>query len=216
MLLILISLTGCLTGRKLDKEVANHYGSQLPAKVKEKDYISVFFTITPESAIDKISISENKTSNMLPLLVYWQWDYTVTCTLNPLIPISNFKKTVLAYAEKGLKQKLNGKRIELSIEKTPNSFAIVDKAHLIWIIYAIGWDNIFITPVNKEMVVSYKLMENDKEIKKGTITISSFDEKMKLGMFKSWKKATSEYLYLYDTNITAISKQVVDKLIEEL
>ena len=210
-----VSLTSCLTAKKLDKEMGKQYGWQMTQSTpRQKDFITVKSNLP---AMDNtVSKSASKTSNMLPLLVYWQWDYTVSCAINPLIPVNSFTKTVSAYAEKDLKKKLDGRRVEISIDKIPDTFSIVDEAHLVWIIYAIGWDKIYITPVNKELEVSYKVMDGDTEVKKGTISVPGFDKRMQLGMFKSWKTATSDYLYQYDANIQAISKMVIDRLVEEL
>jgi hypothetical protein len=217
VLTVSLFLSGCLTAKKLDKEVAGQYSAQMSQEPKkQREYITITSALAFDD--DRVSISESKTTNMLPLVFYWKWNYNNTCKINPRVPINNFKRTVYIYAEKELKKKLNGQRVELTIDEIPNTFAIVDKAHVVWIIYAIGWDNIFITPAKEDMniVVSYKILQGDTEIKKGAISVSSFDSKMQLGMFKSWKTATSEYLYQYEANITAMSKLVVDKLIEQL
>jgi hypothetical protein len=217
VLTVPLFLSGCLTPKKLDKVVAGQYSAQMTQEPKKpREYLTITSGLPFED--DRVSMSESKTTNMLPLLFYWQWDYNNTCKINPRVPINNFKRTVYTYAEKELKKKLNGQRVELTIDEIPNTFVIVDKAHLVWIIYAISWDNVYITPVKEDMnmVVSYKILNGDTEIKKGTISVSSFDSKRNLGMFKSWKSATSEYLYQYEANITAVSKLVVDKLVEEL
>lgn len=166
---------------------------------------------------DKTSTSESKTVGFLPLIVYWRWDYKNTCTLNPLIPISNFSKSFTIALNKGLKDKLAGKRIELSIEKIPNQFAIDDIGHSIFLgLYAINWDNVYIKTENKDLVLSYKVIENSVSVKNGIIQLAYVDDKKQLGYFKSWKTATTEYLSQYDLNISALAKQAADKLIKEL
>jgi len=206
---------GCLTAKKVDKQVAKQYADK-PATQKKKqvDYISVTSDLL--SADEKVSTTETKTSNMLPLLFYWSWDYKNTCTLNPRVPINNFTSTVLNMANRGLKEKLAGQKLELSVDEIPHKFAIDDKAHLIFVIYAFGWDNVAIKADNTNMVVSYKLLKENAEIKKGVITIPYTDSKKNIGMFKSWKTATTEYLDQYDASITSMSKMVVDKILKEL
>lgn len=208
-------LTGCLTAAKVDKQVAKQYDGRLtPQKKKQVDYISVTSGLVSDNS--DISATESKTSHLLPLLVYWQWDYKNTCTLNPQIPVNNFTATVLGLANRGLKDKLNGQKLELSVDRIPNKFAIDDKAHLIFLIYAFGWDKVSIKAETMDMVVSYKVLKDNVETKRGVITIPYGNDKKNLGFFKSWKKATSEYLDQYDANITAQSKLVVDKLLKEL
>ena len=207
--------TSCLTAKKVDKQVAKQYENYLqPQKKKQNDVISVTSSLAKSDGW--ISTTEAKTSNILPLLVYWSWDYKNTCTLNPQIPINNFTTTVLNAANKGLKQKISGQRLELSVDQIPNKFVILDKAHLVFLIYTFGWDNISIKAEAMDMVVSYKVFKDNVETKKGIMTLPYANDKKDLGMFKSWKKATTEYLEQYDANITSMSKLVVDKLVKEL
>jgi hypothetical protein len=208
-------LTSCLTAKKVDKQVSAIYGEKQQAqKKKQPDFISI--TSSLASTGDYTSTTVTKTSDVLPLVFYWSWDYKNTCTLNPQIPINNFTTTVLGMANKALKEKLNGQKIELSVDQIPNKFAFDDKAHLIFVIYAFGWDNVSIKAEKGDLVVSYKVFNNNSESKKGTITIPYFDDRKNLGMFTSWKKATSGYLDQYDANITLMSKLFVDKLIKEI
>jgi len=211
----MVILTGCLTAKKVDKQVAKQYADkQQGQKKKQNDLISITSPLI--SADNRISTSETKTSKVLPLLFYWSWDYKNTCTLNPQIPINNFTATVLNYASRRLNDKLKGQKLELVITRIPNQFAIDDKAHLIFFGYAFGWDNVSIKAESMDMVVSYKLLKDNSEIKNGVISIPNFDDKRNLGMFTSWKKATAEYLDQYDQNIATLSKLVVDKLVSEL
>ena len=167
---------------------------------------------------NQLSTTEKRTSDLLPLLFYWQWDYKNTCTLNPQIAINGFTSALTLYAGHGLRQKLNGQRLELTIEKIPTRFAIDDKGHLIWVlIYAFGWDRLTVQPEENLMVVSYKLTKEDNTVvKSGTINIPSTDRKLVLGMYQSLKKKTFQYLDQYNSSITLMSKSLVDKLVAEL
>ena len=162
--------SSCLNSKKVDRQVAKQYG-EVPEikKKKQGDNISITSSITTLGS--QISTTETKTSNMLPLIVYWQWHYTNNCTLNPQIPINNFAATVNTYANKGLRTKLGGQNLELSVDKIPNKFRILDKAHLIFFGYAFGWDNVSMKALDMEMIVSYRLLKDNFEIKKGLITI---------------------------------------------
>ena len=214
-LLGMVILTSCLTANKVDRQVAKKYADkQQGQKKKQNDLISITSTLISND--DRISTSETKTSNMLPLLFYWSWDYKNTCTLNPQIPINNFTATVLNYASRRLNDKLKGQKLELIINKIPNKFAIDDKAHIIFFGYAVAWDNVFIKGESMDIVVSYRLLKDNAEVKNGVISIPNFDDKRRLGMFTSWKKATTDYLDQYDRNIATLSKLVVDELVSEL
>ncbi|HEY5367753.1 MAG TPA: hypothetical protein VIJ75_02080 [Hanamia sp.] len=213
LLLSPVLFTSCLTSKKVDRQVTKYY-SDVPEIKKKKQDGNISITSSLENTNGQISTTETKTSNMLPLIVYWKWDYTNTCTLDPQIPINNFKKTVDTYAKKGLIAKLAGQNLELSIDKIPHKFQLLDKAHLIPFI--VGWDDVSIKASDMEMTVSYRVLKDNVEMKKGIISIPSFNDKESLGMYKSWKKATNEYLTQFDENISTMSKLVVDKLMNEL
>jgi hypothetical protein len=206
---------GCLGPKKINKWVAKKYG-EAPAQIKKKNN-SIIITSTVPSMGDVLSTTQKKTSHVLPLLFYWQWDYKNTCTLNPQIAVNNFTATVLSYANKGLIQKLAGERLELTIEKIPTSFAIDDKGHMIWVIYAFGWDILTVLPEDHNMIVGYKVFNADNtQTKSGKITVSNSDKGLTLGMWQSLRKKTYQYLDQYDETITSMSKICVDKLKKEL
>jgi hypothetical protein len=212
-----VMMVSCLGPKKIDKWVSKHYDGNTPPEPKKKaDFITISSSVP--STGERLSTTEKKTSHILPLLFYWQFDYRNTCTINPQVPVNNFRSAVLSYAaNKGLKQKLNGQRIELSIEKIPNIFAIDDKGHVIWIIYAFGWDVLTIVPENSDMIVSYRVIKDgDTETKKGTITIHNTDKGLSLKMYQSLKKRTWQYLEQYDASISSMGKMVVDKIAAEL
>lgn len=215
---VVVFMSGCLGPKKINKWVSRHYeGALLPATGKTNE--SVTITSSLAQGDDKWSTTEKKTSHFLPLLFYWQWDYKNTCILHTKIVVNNFTTTVGAYAgKKGLKQKLQGQHLQLSVDEAPNTFAIDDKGHMIWvIIYAFGWDNLIVEPQRRDLVVSYKLLGQDgAEVKKGVIRIADRDAGIELKMFQSLKKKTGQYLDQYDAQLTAMSKAVVDKLLTEL
>lgn len=215
VLIAMVVLTSCLTAKKVDRQVAKQYADkQEGQRKKQNELISIPTSLIPSD--DRLSSSETKTSKLLPLVFYWSWNYTNTCTLNPKVPINNFAATMQSYGSRKLNEKLKGQKLELIIHKIPNKFAIDDKAHLIFFGYAYGWDNVSIKGEKMDMVVSYTLLKDNLEIKHGTISIENFDDKKNIGMFTSWKKATAEYLDQNDQNIVTLTKLVVDKLAAEL
>jgi len=213
---ITILLTGCLGPKKINKWVDGRYGESNNFKSKsQSDYLSV---TSPLITTDQKSSSTKKeTKNMLPLLFYWQYDYVNTCTLNPNIPINTFKSAVQSYSNaKRLKQKVGGQKIELTINKIPNLFVINDRGPIIRVIYAVSWDNVTFQPDNTDMDVSYKIMKDNIETKKGSVTVSNTVKILGLKYLQSIKKITGQYLDQYDENIKLMSKQVVDQIIAAL
>ncbi|MDB5207021.1 MAG: hypothetical protein JWR72_2096 [Flavisolibacter sp.] len=204
-------LTSCLTAKKLDAEVAKVYSDKRVQKKRPNEQITVTSTLADGGAATSSSVTK---TSVLPLIVYIGVTYRNICKLNPQIPVTNFTSTVTSLANKGLMQKLQAKKLELSVEQIPTEFSFDDKGHMVLLL--VSWDNVSIKGKSSDMVVRYKLSGEGSPAKQGVITVPYPNDKMNLGYFKSWKKATSEYLDQYDANITAMSKVFVDKLVKEL
>jgi hypothetical protein len=209
--LFLFSLSGCLTSKKMDAYVAEKYGNQLPKQSKKMKSEIVVTSAIPLTD-NKISKTIKRTSKVLPLIVYWQFDYRHTCVLNPNIAVSNFSNTINAMSGK-LSQKLNGQQLELTVEQVPSAFAIVDKGHMVLLV---NWDRVYVEPDGKDLVVSYKILQNNNEVKTGKIDIKSLEQNRNVRFAQSWRSSTSEYLAGYNANITTMSKAFVAKLLEEM
>lgn len=213
ILLFSISLlSGCLTSRKMDAFVAEQYNNELPKPDKKKNPDITITSSMPSDPV-KISTTERKTSKVLPLILYWQFDYRHTCVLNPAIAVSNFRKIIYQQANK-LTQKLGGKQIELNVEQAPGAFAIVDKAHILLLF--IHWDRLYVEPDFKDLVVSYKVSQNGNETKSGKITINNIEKNRDIRFAQSWKSSASEFLGEYNVDVADMSKNFVTKLLEEL
>jgi len=212
-LITLFSLTSCLTSKKLDKFVAEHYNHELP---KQKKKVDIVVTSSQPADNAAISTTVHQTSKLLPLLVYWNYNHKQYCSLNPAIAVTNFANAVNSQASKGLTQKLNGQRLELVVDQVPSAFSIVSNEHMVWLIYAFSWAKIYIEPDKKDLVVTYRLTQADQLQKTGKITVKSTEQNKSIRYFQSWKSATSEYLADYNANLTAMTKTFVNQLTQEL
>ena len=211
---LMIIFSSCLTSRKLDRFVAKQYNGEIP-KEEKKNSPDINIITSFDVSSNAISTTETRTSNMLPLLFYWQWDYKNTCTLNPAIATNQFKN-VISKQSKSLNQKLNGQQLEIKIEQAPNIFSFDDKAHLVWIIYAFGWDKISVQPDVKDLIVSYKILKDNQTVKEGKIVVPNTEKTKGLRYFQSWKSAVSEYIVQYNVDVVTMSRSFVSKLQEEL
>lgn len=109
--------------------------------------------------------------------------------------------------------------MELTIEQLPHVYAWDDNFHMIWpVFFYIGWEKVSLQPEIKDMVVSYKLLENDQVVKTGRITIQDNESDRRVGMFEftSWKRLTTSYIARYNHDITRMSRSFVNQLMKEL
>ncbi len=152
----------------------------------------------------------------LPLIVYWRWDFTNACILNPAIPLKDFSNAVNTTANKALKQKLNGRKLELTVEQMPNSFSFFEEAHLVFLIYGFAWGTTSVKSEEKDMIVGYKVMGEGASAKTGKIQIPYGNDKQYIGNYQSWRRVTDDFLTNYEANITRMSKLVVEQLVKEI
>lgn len=213
---LLLLLSGCLNQKKMNKWVTGHYGETAAVPVKKKnDFLAVKSSI-PDAGT-ALSQGSKKTHSVLPLLFYWRFNYDNTCELNPQIPINNFINTASPYANKVLKKKLEGKHVELTIEKIPNRFVVADKAQVIWFIYGFAWDQISIKPLDDQMLVTYKILNAaNAEEKTGSVSVINTDKGVAVGQFQSVRKRTDQYLGDYNLAITSMTRMVIDRIAAEL
>jgi hypothetical protein len=212
----MIFLSSCLTSKKMNAYISDQYNNEIPKVNKRRQSADITYSSALPASQAEISTTESHTK-VLPLILYWVIDDRHTVSLNSGIATAGFSNIVNEMANKGLSQKLNGEKLELTVEQAPSDFALVDKTHAIWLlIYAIHWDKVYIEPQAKDLVVSYKLFKNDSVLKTGRITIKNAENSKNLRFFQSWKSALSEHLSDYDSNIAAMTKQFVDQLTQQL
>ena len=216
VILVAATVCGCLGPRRIDKWIASEYGPTTTLNKNKSDYINI---TSPLITGDEVSSkSTKKTRHFLPLLFYWKCDYRVSSTLNSKIPINTFTSAFTNYANsKGVRQKLNGSKVEISIDKIPVSFSFNDDETVVYLVFFyVDNQKIYWLPEKQEMVLTYKIINSNAAVKTGVINIPDPNKTEKPRFFESAKRATSEYLSHYDDNIRAMAKMAVDKLIADL
>ena len=166
--ILLITVTGCIGEKKMNRYVTSRYGDNVDLKKIKSDYITITSTLNTESSIP--STATKKTIKSLPLILYIRFYYQTSCTLNPRIPINQFSSAFSSYANaKKLNGKLNGGKLEISIDKVPLSFSFNDDYQFLILVQ---WEKIYWLPQSQEMTLSYKITDsNGMETKKGILNI---------------------------------------------
>ena len=211
ILILSFALTSCHIARKIDRHVAGQFNNQLPKPDKRADTTIAVKTSLPSDP-NVISVTTKKWKHNLPLILYWKYDYRHTCLLNPAIGVNYVRKSIHQQTNK-LKQKLNGQQLELTIEQIPQSFAIVDKGTILLLL--ISWNKFYVEPDAKDLIVSYKVLKDGTLTKSGRLTISNVQKKAGIRFAQSLRSCVSEFLGRYNTDMTEMSKMIVNKLMEE-
>lgn len=216
ILILILLLTSCLGTKK--------YNGFVCRKIKSNSYqqskkLNDFVQIRTDSLVmpDTLSTCKKLKSLFIPAILYWQWENTIKCDLNPSTPTSILHSFIESYADSvKLKEKLNGQTLELSILKIPSSFIWTYKGHCIifLVAYTIG-ELEAIYPLGQYLKVNYRLLKGGQETKTGTLTIKNIDLPIK-NTWKSTRKFTWLYIDQYDKNIKNLSKLLIDKLLTEI
>lgn len=212
---LLLFTSGCLTPKKMDGWI-NEYEGGFTTKLKTSDYITIKTPELPKN--DLPSVSAKGPGKFVPAIFYWKSERTVNSSLNPYIPVVNINSTILQYANtKKMREKLNGQKIELTINKVPDMFTLVDRYQLFFfVVFYVQSERIFIAPQKQDLVINYRILKDNAETKTGTITIADPSKAKDLKFLQSVKKMTWNYLEEYDNIVKDMSKQFVDKLLLEI
>lgn len=207
--------TGCLTAKKMDKWIDKHYESKIADKRKTADYIT--FNVN-DSLGNNVSSTEKRKGYMLPLLFYWQWHYAMKSRITARAPLNNFTASFISYANsKGLKTKLNGRSLELTIHANPANFSMHEKGKVIF--FLLGYvtsETIYVTPESEKFSVSYRLLNGAQEVKSGIVSVPNANREYFQKVFQSTRKMVWKHLDACDENIEKMSRHLVDELMYEL
>ena len=211
LFILFFSLTSCHIAQKMDAHIASQFNNKVPKPDKRTDSTVIVHSTIPSDP-NELSHTVKRWKNLF-MLLYWSYDYRHTCTLNSAIGVNYLRKGIYQQTNK-LKQKLNGQQLEITIEQVPETFALVDKGHVVLLI--IQWDKFYIEPDKKDIIVSYKLLNKGVERKSGKITIDNVQKNKPWPLFQSWKRATTEFLARYNTDLTEMSRTIVNRILMEL
>jgi hypothetical protein len=212
ILFLMLAISSCYSA-KTDKIISRYYNNQLPnPDKKKKNDISVLNGLSKNTSV--ISVTTHKTSHFLPLIIYWQDEFRRTTTLNSQIPATYITNAISSFSNKKLSDKLNGKKLELTIEQTPYTFSTVDKEHMI--LFLVAWYKIYREADTNSLVVSYKLLKDDSVEKTGRVNVTNNFTNKGIKYFQSLNSAINEYLGEYEVNLKIMAKELMNKLTEEL
>jgi hypothetical protein len=215
-ILFLVTASSCLTGKKMDKRIGQHYGNTIPTKGKKSDFVNFKFENTiPDNDISHSAKTKNK---IVPALFYWEWDIAKTATLNTMMPMSNFTTSfVTELNAKKLKEKINGATIDIIVKVNPGDFHLRDQGWLVYLVLAyVSKDKFFVDPVNEYFSIDYIINRVSGEKKSGQLTVKNLNREKAPRFFQTFKGMVSEYLTACDANMKIMAKELADKLVVEV
>lgn len=214
---VVFMLSSCagVSPRKIDSVVETKYNHVNQKEIGTQKGAFVVKMADSSKGFDRASVTKAKKNSVKNLLVFNKFQHYNVCNINKEIPLNQIRKTVEeAGAKKHLNEKLNGMTLELTVNSVPHRFSQVDNG---WkaAFGLVGSDNVYIKPEKANLVVAYRIMDGNYEVRKGTITVPNIDEEFEETVASS-KNATERYLEQYDASIQTMGKLMMKKLMAEL
>jgi hypothetical protein len=210
-IIIFAAFSNCISTKK--------YKNYLESKEKEirqtsEIQLPEFFEVNSDSL--KINILSNVIelqSEFIPAIVYWEWNKTFQCKIDPKITVDILKQSLLDFAElHDLQDKMKGKKLQISIEKVPNNFYYMHRGNFFILLISMQMSSReAILPGEQSYKISYNLIENDQIKKTGTLAVINKDEGM-----RNKKESTRKFTYTFIEHQQDISEKLASKVVSRL
>jgi len=214
--LIILLLTSCQVSR-MNKLMNGRYKNQLTVVPNQKNN-EISIVTTHADSIYQTYTKDAKKGEVYDLFAYAKVRNVWVYLFNPKIPVTAFTNAVFSNVNKGLKQKLAGRHLELTIDSIPTIFYFVDhKTDGFSATFGAKVASIQSCSCNKNLIVSYRVLGvNNSEIKKGTILIPDLNVDVPIKSFQTFETKMSKYFDDYELAIVGMAKKLIDKVLKEL
>ena len=226
--LLAIISTSCLGTKSIDDIVKENY-----AKTTSEPFDNQNYSIINQFDNDSLVKTKKLKSLFIPAILYWGCSSTMSTEFNNIIPINLINNHAFEYANSiEFKSKLKGKKIYLNFKTLPKKFELKQSNNTLFVLFSViitYKNNIKQDDSNVEF--EYKIVENENELKRGTILITNQDFSnyktdlsgiensysiLNNGKSKSTKVFVKNYLNFYEEKTKILSKIIIDKLLEKL
>lgn len=213
ILLTITLLTSCISTKRFTGIVKSAFSN---TKVSEENDNIIFDYSSLEKLTDSVISTELK-SQFIPAVLYWHWNKSIKCEIDPKLIGLDFQNEFIRNADTlNLLKKLSGKRLEVQLERIPNSFVYTNKGNtIILIVGYIVSDLEAIFPSEQNLQITYKLVENGLASKTGTISMNH-ETQPQQNKIKSTKRFTLTYLDQFKLDNKKLAKKLTERLLTEL
>lgn len=211
---VAFSFSSCFVA-KTDKIIQRYYENNPVLSTKKKTDTICSFKIVPEISSGIYAVSHRKSKVIVPVPpIAFVMRTAIVTNLNAKIPVDIFLKNFYQPSVYGrLKQKLQSKKVEITIDSVPNVISQNDKAY--WFLL-VGWDKLYWKMENNSLAGHYNIVQNNQIIRQGQIQIN--ESNIVRGMIDKnyivWQKfvTVKGYLAYYETIIAGMTKQFSEQL----
>ncbi|MBD1396353.1 hypothetical protein H9Q13_04190 [Pontibacter sp. JH31] len=207
-----VSLTSCVGTKKY----ATYVDGKLKTVAQTTEQQDWLLVQAPASAPQSSNFIQLE-SSFIPAIVYWGWNSTIACEVNPHATAEFVKRGIYQAAQNlDVKQRLGGRQLVIELEKVPGQFRYENKGSTIFLVFAhVTTGEELITPRPTDLLVRYKLIENGEVIASGQ-SVNSNQEQPLRNMWKSTKKFTWMHLELLEREAVRMGAESLIDIVKQL
>jgi hypothetical protein len=212
LLVAALGLTSCMGTKRYASFVEQHVQTKQSALPQHEAL--VVNAPAPAQAGHQLKQLER---SFIPALVYWGWNSTISCELDPTTSADFVKRGMYQAAnDLNLQERLGGRQLVIDIRQAPGQFMYENKGSVVYLFVAhitTGSETIAPRPTNLEL--HYQLLENGAVVASGTGTVKNEQEKLR-NVWKSSKKFTWLYLDQLEREAGRMGEESLKKILLEL
>lgn len=212
LLVAVLGLSSCMGTKKYASFVEQHVQTEQQAQPQhEALVVNAPATAQPGHQYKQLERS------FIPALVYWGWNSTISCELDPGVAATAVRRGMFQAADKlNLQDRLGGRQLVVDIRQTPGQFMYVNKGSVIFLIFAhITSGEESIAPRPTDLVLHYQLLENGAVVASGEGQVKNTQEPLR-NLWKSSKKFTWLYLDQFEQEANQMGEESLKNILQQL
>jgi len=209
LLLLSILTTSCIGSKKL-LMIVNEKTSPEEVVTEEQDWL----TINMENPEQSGNQCNQLNYYFIPALLYWEWNSTIACDIDPVFVRNYFEKAIYKAADSlGMRDNLGNRKVTINLTDLPGKFLYENKGTTMIFIFAYSVSTLEgISPSRTNLVAEYSIQNETETTDEGQITVQNLEMPLP-DIWNSTKKLTGKYLDKYKVEIERMSTELVEEII---
>ena len=216
LLVLAVLTTGCLSTRKFEKIITNHYIEDF--NLMESDVEPDYPSVQINSEIPKMNFlvrAKTTENSVIPLIVFSSWNKTIEATLNARIFNQSFNNALEEAYNDDLGEILADKELTLTFNNIPDQVTYNENGNYFFLLLAYTYSYNKTLIAQDSLEASFVLAENGEVINEGIITVPIvFNSEVNINYGN--KKYFEESLNARGEHIKAAINEFIIKLIDQV
>ncbi|MFA5417894.1 MAG: hypothetical protein WC341_05495 [Bacteroidales bacterium] len=151
----------------------------------------------------------------VPALLYWEWNSTIACDIDPVFVRNYFEKAIYKAADSlGMRDILGNRKVTINLTDLPGKFLYENKGTTMIFIFAYSVSTLEgISPSRINLVADFTIHYDNETSENGQIIVQNLEMPVP-DIWNSTKRLTGKYLDKFKVEIERMSTELVEKIIE--